>query len=149
MRIGILGAADSWYAKDLMRAAGPKMTIEPAAFSRVAVSLGNDQEDVRVHSGATELHCLDAVIVRTMPPGSLEQVVFRMDALATLEDRGVLVLNRPKAIESAVDKFLTTAKLNRLGIATPPPMAVCAATRRTTSFPLLDGGVNSNKNKNP
>ena len=66
-----------------------------------------------------DLTKFDAVIVRTMPPGSLEQVVFRMDALARLEASGVCVLNSPKAIECAVDKYLTTARLEAAGLSVP------------------------------
>jgi ribosomal protein S6--L-glutamate ligase len=35
----------------------------------------------------------DAVIVRTIPAGSLEQIVFRMDILHAVEGRGVRVVN--------------------------------------------------------
>ena len=37
-----------------------------------------------------------------MPPGSLEQVVFRMDALHRLQALGIRVLNPPRAVETAV-----------------------------------------------
>jgi ribosomal protein S6--L-glutamate ligase len=62
-----------------------------------------------------------------MPPGSLEQVVFRMDALAQLEMAGIPVLNPPKAIETAVDKFLTTARLASNGHCVPRTF-VCQTT---------------------
>lgn len=61
----------------------------------------------------------DAVIIRTMPPGSLEQVVYRMDVLGQLEAAGVTVLNSPKSVECAVDKYLTTAKLEAAGLPVP------------------------------
>ena len=74
--------------------------------------------------GDEDLDTLDAMIVRTMPPGSLEQVVFRMDALAQMESLGVIVLNPPKAIECAVDKYLTTARLQR-AVLRVPDTVVC------------------------
>ena len=40
-----------------------------------------------------------------MPHATLEQVVFRMNALAILEEQGVTVRNRPRSLEVAVDKF--------------------------------------------
>jgi RimK family alpha-L-glutamate ligase len=140
MRIGVLGSADSWYTNDLMRAAGLEMSIEPAAFSQVSVCIGGNA-GVRVDSEPTALHDLDAVIVRTMPPGSLEQVVFRMDALATLEEQGVVVLNRPKAIEAAVDKFLTTARLHRQGIATPQTVACQDFESAMNAFESFGGDI--------
>ena len=44
-----------------------------------------------VWGSETELSSVAAVIVRTMPPGSLEQVVFRMNLLPRLEAAGVQV----------------------------------------------------------
>ncbi len=46
-----------------------------------------------------------------MPPGSLEQVVFRMDVLHRLVASGVPVMNSPGAVEASVDKYLALAKL--------------------------------------
>jgi ribosomal protein S6--L-glutamate ligase len=66
----------------------------------------------------------DALIVRTMPPGSLEQVVYRMDALWRLSAAGLAVLNPPKAIECAVDKYLTLVRLEGAGL-TVPHTIVC------------------------
>ena len=65
----------------------------------------------------------DGVLVRTMPPGSLEQVVFRMDLLHTLQARGVRVLNPPRAVETCVDKYLATARLAAAGLPVPPTVA--------------------------
>jgi RimK family alpha-L-glutamate ligase len=42
-----------------------------------------------------------------------------VDALHRLEDRGVKVINSPRAIERTVDKFWTSALLEQCGIATP------------------------------
>ena len=48
--------------------------------------------EVAIRCGDFDLRKCDAVLVRSMPPGSLEQVVFRMDALARLEAAGVVVI---------------------------------------------------------
>ena len=73
---------------------------------------------------AGSLAGFDAVLVRTMPPGSLEQVVFRMDLLHRLQARGVRVLNPPRAVEICVDKYLATALLEAAGLRVPPTV-VC------------------------
>jgi ribosomal protein S6--L-glutamate ligase len=88
-----------------------------------------------------ELSSLDAVVVRTMPPGSLEQVVFRMDALARLEARGVRVLNPPKAVECAVDKYLATSKLAAEGLPVPPTVVCQDAETALEAFQHLGGDV--------
>ena len=53
------------------------------------------------------------------PKGSLEQTSARADAVAWREDAGIAVVNPPRAIERTVDKFYTSALLERAGLATP------------------------------
>jgi RimK family alpha-L-glutamate ligase len=59
------------------------------------------------------------VLARIVPNGSLEQIIYRVDALHWLEDVGVRVINSPRAIERTVDKFYASALLERAGLATP------------------------------
>jgi RimK family alpha-L-glutamate ligase len=59
------------------------------------------------------------VLVRTIPTGSLEQIIFRMDALHRLERLGVRIVNSASAIEKTVDKYFTSFMLADAGIATP------------------------------
>ena len=73
----------------------------------------------RVRAGGIDLMDVDGVLVRMMPPGSLEQVVFRMDALHRVAAAGVPVLNPPRAVEAAVDKYLTLALLDAGGPSGP------------------------------
>jgi RimK family alpha-L-glutamate ligase len=58
------------------------------------------------------------VVARIIPSGSLEQIIYRVDALHWLEERGVPVINSPRAIERAVDKFYTNALLQEAGLPT-------------------------------
>ena len=72
-----------------------------------------------LRSRDTELDEVDAVLARIIPSGSLEQIIFRVDALHRLEDRGVRVMNSPRAIERTVDKFWTSTLLEQCGVPTP------------------------------
>jgi ribosomal protein S6--L-glutamate ligase len=133
MRIALLSAGDGWHVRDLRRA---------------AAELGHDAEAVdfrRVNAGvaaeAGSLAGFEGVLVRTMPPGSLEQVVFRMDVLHRLEARGVAVLNPPKAVETCVDKYLATAKLEAAGLPVPPTIACQHADAALEAFEQLGGDV--------
>ncbi len=155
MFLAILGNADSWYVADIRRAAEKRgHTAVRVEYRRLFASL--DSQGVRLGespadadpaatSGTNDsfanLSCCDAVIVRTMPPGSLEQVVFRMDALLMLEARGVQVINPPKAIECAVDKFLTSARLARAGIPTPRTIVCQDFESAMLAFEQLGGDV--------
>jgi len=59
------------------------------------------------------------ILVRTIPTGSLEQIIFRMDALHRLENLGVRVVNSASSIERTVDKYYTSFLLADAGIPTP------------------------------
>jgi ribosomal protein S6--L-glutamate ligase len=120
MHIVILANPNSWYRRDLERAArerGHRLTVLP--FERLVANVQTGRSGVWGPEFGTEISAVDAVIVRTMPPGSLEQVVFRMNLLARLEASGVQVFNPPRAIECAVDKYLTTARLVDARLPTP------------------------------
>lgn len=116
MRIAILSGGTGWHVQDALRAAR-ELGHSADALDFRALHTG-------VECGSDPLAAFDAILVRTMPAGSLEQVVFRMDLLHEAAARGVPVLNPPRAVEVCVDKYLTTARLVRAGIATPAT-AVC------------------------
>ena len=99
-------------------------------------------EDGRIGSPSYEdFTTLDALIVRTMPPGSLEQVVFRMDALMRLEAAGVTIVNPPKAIECAVDKYLATTRLALAGLPVPETIVCQETDSAMEAFAILGGDV--------
>ena len=66
----------------------------------------------------------DAAVIRGIPAGTLEEVIFRMDALYIEESRGLPLLNSPKCIEKTVDKYLTTALLEMQGLPVPPTVCL-------------------------
>lgn len=138
MRIAVLASPESWYVKDLSRAAGQHELL-PVTFAELASSLNS--AGTSIVTGTTRLDAMDAVIVRTMPPGSLEQVVFRMDALARLEASGTVVINPPKAIEAAVDKYLTSARLLAAGLTIPRTITCQTADAAMAAFSELGGDV--------
>ncbi len=83
----------------------------------------------------------DVILVRTMPPGSLEQVVFRMDLLGRLEAAGTKVINSPKSLECAVDKYLTTARLQSDGLPVPETIVCEHEDDAMSAFDQLGGDV--------
>src|SRR5947207_2392891 len=132
MNIALLSSGPGWHVRDLQRAAAVMGHIaEPIDFRRVSAAIPN----------ATSLSKYDAVIVRTMPPGSLEQVVFRMDVLHQLEASGRRVLNPPRALEVCVDKYLASERLDAAGLPTPPTMICQDAEAAVAAFHQLGGDV--------
>ena len=144
MRFAVLAAPDSWYARDLTRAARSDHEIVTLPFSEISacVTLTSDLRPLTsVSTAARSLSDFDATIVRTMPPGSLEQVVFRMDCLARHEAAGGIVINPARAIEAAVDKFLTTAKLHAAGLLTPRTICCQTLDEGMAAFSQLGGDI--------
>lgn len=140
MQIAVLSHPRSWYRRDLERAATARgHQVIPLPFERLAAHVQTGRTWIEGESAT--LSEADAVIVRTMPPGSLEQVVFRMNVLAQLEARGIQVLNPAKAIECAVDKYLTTARLSAAGLPVPATIVCETAEAAQTAFDQLGGDV--------
>ena len=89
---------------------------------------------------STAILDVDAVLARIIPNGSLEQIIYRMDALHWIEKRGVPVMNSPRAIERSVDKFYTTALLQEAGLPTPETV-VCESAADAMAAVLAMGDV--------
>jgi RimK family alpha-L-glutamate ligase len=125
LRIGLLGASGSWHTRRLqaaLAARGHEVLAIPATRLQSEI---DEQGDVHVlgPDGAV-LEALDLLLVRGLPRGSLEQVIFRMDALHVLAARGVRCINSPRALERAIDKSWAGAALAAAGVRTPPTI-VC------------------------
>jgi len=116
-RIAILGSPDSWHCKKL-ESAFSKHDIEVTFADPLSLKavLGSK---AAVFSANEVLTDIDLLLVREVPGGSLEQVIFRMDALHQLENSGVAVINSPYAIEKMVDKYYTLSLLQQAGINVP------------------------------
>ena len=117
-RLVALVSGFGWHVQDLIRASngsGIGFSAIPFAELSSRVGVGNTSIEGR----GIPLAGVDGVLVRMMPPGSLEQVVFRMDALHRLVALGVPVMNSPGAVEASVDKYLALAKLDGAGLAVP------------------------------
>src|SRR5688572_6206796 len=117
MHAVVLASRQGWHTRELTRAIesrGHRGTIVP--YEGLTASVGSRSG---LRSGSAELDRADAVLARIIPSGSLEQIIFRVDALHRLEERGVRLMNSPRAIERTVDKFWTSCLLEQCGIPTP------------------------------
>jgi ribosomal protein S6--L-glutamate ligase len=139
MRIAVLGSAKSWYFRDLRRAASGRHAIVPVAFEELTSEVLHGRQAMSYRE--TDLMAFDAILVRTMPPGSLEQVVFRMDVLGRLEAQGALIINPPRAIEAAVDKYLAIAKLAAAGLRVPRTITCQSVSDAMQAYQSLGGSV--------
>ncbi len=129
-----------WHVADLRRAAGDlDINLEVVPFAQVSAQVGAGKQ--KVEAGGSVLTASDGVLIRMMPPGSLEQVVFRMDVLHRVVASGVPVWNPPRAVEAAVDKYLTLALLDHAGLPVPPTWTGQTAREALQAFDKLGGDV--------
>jgi len=121
MRVAIVGEPGGWHVRRLAAAvAGRGHAVSIVRWADMAAVVGCGPE--RFEPEPLEL--ADAVAVRGMPGSAapddrLEEVVFRMDLLGRLAARGRTVVNSPRALETAIDKYLSLSRLAAAGLPVP------------------------------
>jgi RimK family alpha-L-glutamate ligase len=135
VHIVVLASRQGWHTRELTRAiesCGHTGAIVP--YEGLTASIGSRPG---LRSGTEELDRADAVFARIIPSGSLEQIIFRVDALHRLEERGIRVMNSPRAIERTVDKLWTSCLLEQCGIPTPDTVVCESPEEAMTAFRRL------------
>ncbi len=92
-------------------------------------------------NGTSILDDLDALIIRPIGRGSLEELVFRMDMLYKMERKGFYMVNPPNAIEHCVDKYDILALLEDVGVPVPRTLATESVNEALAAFNELGGDV--------
>ncbi|GAA5508833.1 RimK family alpha-L-glutamate ligase [Novipirellula caenicola] len=154
-RFLVLGCGQGWHANQLRNAAAQLgcelhgcdyeslfASIHHAASpDRNAVDLGADG----FTATAVSIDQYDAVLARTMPAGSLEKITFRLAILHALASdcdpskRPASVVNSPRGLEIAIDKFATLAHVRRLGYRVPETIVVQSRPEAIAAFERLGG----------
>jgi RimK family alpha-L-glutamate ligase len=122
VHVPILSARTGWHTDELLRALAARgHTGRVVPYEALVARLGTGRAAAAggLTADGESLDRADAVLARIIPNGSLEQLIYRVDALHWLEERGVRVVNGPRCIERCVDKFYTSALLQGAGLPTP------------------------------
>jgi ribosomal protein S6--L-glutamate ligase len=126
--------ASGWHVDDLRRAARSRgHRLGAMSWRDLSGGVGIDR--------ATPFDGVDAVLLRNMPGGTLEQIVFRMDRLARVAASGKLVVNPPRTIEIAVDKYLALSRMAAAGLPVPPTIVCQRLDEAIRAFDDLGGDV--------
>jgi len=139
LRVAVLGSTGGWHARRIERALTARG--HECAFAPVTRMVGRIDGRLSVSGQEVALQRCDVVLVRGIPRGSLEQVVFRVDALHALAAAGVRAVNGAHAIERTVDKFLASALLAGAGLPTPRTIACERPADALEAFGDLGGDV--------
>lgn len=121
MRVTVVGETGGWHVGRLVAALakrGHEPQVVPWAGLGARISRAGDT------FLPAPLADSDIVAVRGMPGAGgdaarLEEVVFRMDVLGRLAARGTPIVNSPRALEVAIDKYLSLSLLAAAGLPVP------------------------------
>lgn len=136
-----LGPAEGWHADRLREAArrlGRQLTYAP--YESLAASI-DDSGRSQTTCAAGSLADFGAVLCRTMPSGSLEQISFRLAALHAAHAAGIRVINPPRTLELAIDKYATLGIVAGLGYPVPETIVVQSRRAASDAFRALGGDV--------
>jgi len=141
MLVTLLGERGGWHVERLVEAFSRHgHTVEVVSWQAIGAAVG----PAGLRFAPDALATADVVAVRGMPgigsgPQRLEEVIFRMDALAQLEAAGTPVVNTPRALEIAIDKYLSLAMLARAGIRVPQTIVVQGEASARRAWDQLGG----------
>ncbi len=140
-KILVLGSGEGWHAGQLRAAAIDRGdTLCFGSYETLAASIDSGGR-TRLACDAGSLADFDAVLTRTMPMGTLETVTFRlamMHAVATCCP-DVRLVNSPRSLEIAIDKFATLAVVGSLGYSVPMTRVVQSRREAMDAFEKLGG----------
>ncbi|MDY7041988.1 MAG: RimK family alpha-L-glutamate ligase [Chloroflexota bacterium] len=139
MKVGILGSPRGWHVRALRRTLERRgVTVACLPITRLVARIA---ERPQVCSREEALDDYDAVFVRAIPGGSLEQIIFRVDVLHRLQNAGIRVVNSPTTIERTVDKYYTSSLLEDAGLPTPRTVVTERSDEAMAAFHALGGDV--------
>ncbi len=140
-RLLALGPGEGWHADQLRRAAerlGHQLVYAP--YESLAARLDAQGRHIAT-SAAGDLAAFDTVFCRTMPAGTLEQITFRLAVLHSAYAAGVPIINPPRTLELAIDKYATLVRVASLGYRVPETIVVQSRKAAMEAFDSLGGDV--------
>ncbi|MEM3696879.1 MAG: RimK family alpha-L-glutamate ligase [Candidatus Bathyarchaeia archaeon] len=141
MKIGIVTRNKNSWSSSQLRQALTKRKIPHTCFSFPQLTARIGYKPYLKVGNIRLLEDLDALIIRPIGRGSLEEIVFRMDMLYRLQRLGFYVINPPEAIEHCVDKYDILAILEENGIPVPRTTVTENVDEALKAFNELGGDV--------
>ena len=159
-----LGAGSGWHATELEKACQRlSVVFHCASYESMRSLIVDGRLEVQCETGPVNDH--DVILTRTMPAGSFEQLTFRLAMLHEIHDQACgslelkpdamrdgitpdgstvscqhpLVLNPPRSLELAIDKFATLSRVSALGYPVPDTIVVQSRSEALDAFKSLGG----------
>jgi RimK family alpha-L-glutamate ligase len=140
MRVGLITRNEnSWCSTQLKRSLRRKgVDVVCFGFSDLTARVSHRPE---VGLRSLDLIELDAVLVRPIGRGSLEEILFRLDMLQKLSRSGLTVINNPSSIERSADKYNTLAIMEEHRIRVPKTVVTESVAEALKAFKSFGGDV--------
>jgi RimK family alpha-L-glutamate ligase len=141
LKIGIATRnMEAWSSTQLRKALMKRgISYECFTFPRIVAQIG--YKPYFKFNSTKLVEEIDALIVRPIGRGSLEELVFRMDMLYKLERLGFYVINPAEAIEHCADKYDILSILEDNGVPVPHTVATESVNEALRAFAELGGDV--------
>ncbi len=141
LKLGIVTRnGNSWSSIQLQRALAERnIACTCFSFPRLIAHVGH--KPYLSADKTSILEELDALIIRPVGRGSIEELIFRMDTLYRLQRLGLYIINPPEAIEHCVDKYDVLAILEENGIPVPRTSVTEDADEALNAFGELNKDV--------
>jgi RimK family alpha-L-glutamate ligase len=139
LQIGILTRnEDSWCGRRLRKAFEDRhRTVSLFSFQNLVARIGRTPKVS--FRNMNLISDLSALFVRPIGRGSLDEIIFQLDALHTLSEGGVPVINAPAAIERSVDKYRALEFLKSAGIPVPETIVTENVNEAVQAFKSFEG----------
>ena len=135
----ILRSHEGWHIDRLAEAlAREGICVHKASISGMTLRAG---EGAGLMIEDVDAGKMDLVIVRIIPAGSLDSLLFRMNALRMARALGARIVNSPEAIEKTVDKAWTSQILALEGLPTPRTVVCERFEDAMAAFEEMGGAV--------
>jgi len=141
MKIGILTRNQNSWSSTQLREALARRNVSNICLRFTQLAARVSYKPYLNSSNTRVTEELDALIVRPIGKGSLEEIIFRMDVLHRLERLGLCVVNPPRAIELCADKYAILSILEENDIRVPRTIVTENIQEALRAFYELGGDV--------
>ncbi|MFX0208535.1 MAG: RimK family alpha-L-glutamate ligase [Candidatus Hodarchaeota archaeon] len=141
MRIGLLTRNENAWCTFNLKKSFNKLGVEPFCFRFKDLLVSLKDEERFYAKGHNILEFVPSILVRPIGRGSLEEVIFQLDTLHRLKEHSMTIVNDPKTIEIAADKYYTISILKEKGIPIPETMITMNTKEAMQAYSSMREGV--------
>jgi ribosomal protein S6--L-glutamate ligase/tetrahydromethanopterin:alpha-L-glutamate ligase len=142
MNFGLLTrSTDAWCSRHLIEAMKERGVNPVPLRFRDLIARVSSRPAVELNDGTDLMREIEAILVRPIGRGSLDEIIYQLDVLQRLSSLGMRIINHPVSIEKAVDKYRTLALLEEKGVPVPRTIVVEDPRLALKAFDELGGDV--------